>query len=777
MILDSQEEAIAWSHLTDSELRRLHRRFGHPSAQRLSKLLKRAGHEVELKAIKYLTRYCHQCQIHQKSPHRFKFTLKDDVEFNYMIEVDIFWIMNKEVLQVIDTATAFQAARFLKNMSAKTVWNTLKACWIDTYLGPPNYISHDAGKQFQAAEFKQNAKMVSSEVKEVPIEAHNSIGKNERYHQPLRRAFEILYEELKGQMDPENILQMAVKTVNDTAGPEGLVPTLLVFGAYPRMTDDSPPSPTISQRAEAIRKASKEVQRIHAERKVKEALAMRNGPDIKSFLELPLGSDVLVWREKDKWTGPFKLLAIDGQTCTVSIGGRGVNFRSTVVKPYYFQTENEKLDKSTALEGYESDNDSMREVADSIEEFEDPINIIDSPEMKQSRGPGRPKGSKNKTRNLLDNAENTCFFDEKDGPEQELETSLFLTSKEEDDIQLAIKMRKEKLITAPGKPFEASDKKEIDSLISNGVFQFVRFDRKIHGFNRIFGSRMVREIKGKGTNAPYEKSRLVIQGHNDTGKNAILTQSPTIQRVSQRLIVALAPTLLSHGIFLWLRDITQAYTQSATIMQRKIFARLPREIEQIYPPGTIMEVIKPLYGIAEAGTHWWATYYKHHLTKLSMVTSSYDPCLLITKSDDIFGIVGMQTDDTLILSDSKFSNLEEDELNKASFSAKPKQKLSVNQPLLFNGCVLTQHCGSNSISILQKEQGKKIQLIDAKSDNSSKSYIEQRARGAYIASICQPESTFDLSIAAQNQHPNEEDIVALNKRLSWQIKSLNRGLH
>jgi hypothetical protein len=28
---------------------------------------------------------------------------------------------------------------------------------------------------------------------------------------------------------------MAFKAINDTAGPEGLVPTLLVFRAYPRM--------------------------------------------------------------------------------------------------------------------------------------------------------------------------------------------------------------------------------------------------------------------------------------------------------------------------------------------------------------------------------------------------------------------------------------------------------------------------------------------------------------------------------------------------------------
>ena len=34
---------------------------------------------------------------------------------------------------------------------------------------------------------------------------------------------------------------------------------------------------------------------------------------------------------------------------------------------------------------------------------------------------------------------------------------------------------------------------------------------------------MVHEIKGKGTETPYEKSRLVVQGHHDNGKETILT--------------------------------------------------------------------------------------------------------------------------------------------------------------------------------------------------------------------------------------------------------------
>ena len=56
-------------------------------------------------------------------------------------------------------------------------------------------------------------------------------------------------------------LQMVIKTLNDTAGTNGLVPTLLAFGAYFCMHDLDPPAPNISQRAKAIQKAMIEVRK------------------------------------------------------------------------------------------------------------------------------------------------------------------------------------------------------------------------------------------------------------------------------------------------------------------------------------------------------------------------------------------------------------------------------------------------------------------------------------------------------------------------------------
>jgi len=52
---------------------------------------------------------------------------------------------------------------------------------------------------------------------------------------------------------------MVFKVINDLAGPKGLVPILLVFRAYPQMVKSDTLSPTIIQRAAAIKKAIVEI--------------------------------------------------------------------------------------------------------------------------------------------------------------------------------------------------------------------------------------------------------------------------------------------------------------------------------------------------------------------------------------------------------------------------------------------------------------------------------------------------------------------------------------
>ena len=77
----------------------------------------------------------------------------------------------------------------------------------------------------------------------------------------------------------------------------------------------------------------------------------------------------------------------------------------------------------------------------------------------------------------------------------------------------------------------------------------------------------------------------------------MLTQSPTIQRASQRLIVCLAAILQRN---LCVRDISQAYVQSTLVLSRAVYVKPPQGTNI---GDNILKVVRPLYSVPEAGTY------------------------------------------------------------------------------------------------------------------------------------------------------------------------------
>lgn len=148
-----------------------------------------------------------------------------------------------------------------------------------------------------------------------------------------------------------------------------------------------------------------------------------------------------------------------------------------------------------------------------------------------------------------------------------------------------------------------------------------------------------------------------------------------------------------------------------------------------------------------------------------MEKSTYDSCLLYPKSrrnkNTGFGIVGMQTDDILKLCDSEFATLEERERQKAKFLAKPVEHLTKDHPINFKGSLISL-TEDQSITLTQENQCRKINRIDH-NDNIQAQYISQRALGAYVATVCQPEASFDLSRAAQTVNPGINEAASLYK--------------
>jgi hypothetical protein len=97
-------------------------------------------------------------------------------------------------------------------------------------------------------------------------------------------------------------------------------------------------------------------------------------------------------------------------------------------------------------------------------------------------------------------------------------------------------------------------------------------------------------------------------------------------------------------------------------------------------------------------------------------TSIYDPCLLITTTNSAFGVIGIQTNNTIILGDKCFSAREKHELIYANYTTKPKEKLLAVILLLFNSCILSLD-GAN-MNLCQKGQANKLQTVDSESSDT-----------------------------------------------------------
>ena len=139
----------------------------------------------------------------------------------------------------------------------------------------------------------------------------------------------------------------------------------------------------------------------------------------------------------------------------------------------------------------------------------------------------------------------------------------------------------------------------------------------------------------------------------------------------------------------------------------------------------------------------------------------------------------MQTDDTLIIVDNDFASNEKVATKKGKIMTKDREYLTYTPPIKFNG---TQIKLDSDGIVLTKEShvGVVFLVTDDDADSTSsrgitkkklspkEQYLAQRARGAYIASVCPPEASFDSRRAAQTVEFSSDNIAPLNKRLQWQ---------
>jgi hypothetical protein len=87
---------------------------------------------------------------------------------------------------------------------------------------------------------------------------------------------------------------MAFKAINNIIKLNRLILILLVYSAYPQITEYNPLLLLVAQRALAVKKAIVKVQKLQAKRQVNDAFNARNGLNITIIYKLALNFKVLI---------------------------------------------------------------------------------------------------------------------------------------------------------------------------------------------------------------------------------------------------------------------------------------------------------------------------------------------------------------------------------------------------------------------------------------------------------------------------------------------------
>lgn len=258
--------------------------------------------------------------------------------FNGVVSFDLMWLKLNDtkkkkvpILQIIDTHSHFQSALFLKGESARDIWDAFIEAWSTVYVGYPRTLKADHGSVFTSKNWKEWSAMAGINLEISGVESHNSNGLIERYHDPLRKIYNCIREDYP-KLDPESVLRCAIKGINDTMGPEGIVPSYLVFGVLPSFPPLNTTLPHQKDIMAALNLSRNEMASMPARLRIQQALRSSLPP--ATLYNIDPGEKVYVFREKQKdWKGPYEVDAICGKQVYLSVDGHTKQFNISQILP------------------------------------------------------------------------------------------------------------------------------------------------------------------------------------------------------------------------------------------------------------------------------------------------------------------------------------------------------------------------------------------------------------------------------------------------------------
>ena len=169
------------------------------------------------------------------------------------------------------------AAYFLNGDSVDAVWNVFMKRWVSPYLGYSDEVLCEKEPQVLSRRWEDILEMAGISKKTSGVESYKSPGAGKKYHYFLR----IIFHKVTATylyLHKHFALTLSFKALNDTAGREGLVTTLLVFEAVPRIPLVPVELPEQVERMKAVEDARAEMGKIMKKSRLRRALKSKVPP-------------------------------------------------------------------------------------------------------------------------------------------------------------------------------------------------------------------------------------------------------------------------------------------------------------------------------------------------------------------------------------------------------------------------------------------------------------------------------------------------------------------
>ena len=330
--------AVKWQVLAlkITKALKLHKQFGHPSAEKLVKLIRVAGWENSdlEKCITAVVNTCEICCRYKKARPSPVVSMPFASSFNELVAVDLKAYGKVHFLVMVDHATRFCAAIVISNKKAETVIRGLFLAWI-TIFGAPKKLLSDNGGEFNNADMRELGEQFNLKIMTTAAESPWSNGVCERLNAVLGNSVHKIQEDTG--CCTEVALAWAVSSRNALSNFSGYSPNQLVFGrnpVYPSISENDPPALDLPEVSEIVREnlnamhsAREDFVRKESDERVKRALRHNIR---ESFIEdIDTGSEVFYKRaDSNKWHGPGVVIGRDGKQVLVKHGGVYVRVHS-----------------------------------------------------------------------------------------------------------------------------------------------------------------------------------------------------------------------------------------------------------------------------------------------------------------------------------------------------------------------------------------------------------------------------------------------------------------